>query len=124
MRHNSKSNRGVGLIEVVIAIMILVIVMIGGSLSFFHARNQIHLQKQSRAAVQLTSQKLEELKAANYDDIAVGDANENLALDDLSCRRKIEAELVGAYKKVKVTTTWTRKDREHNVSLVTFIAPK
>ena len=124
MRHNSKSNRGVGLIEVVVAIMILVIVMIGGSLSFFHARNQVHLQKQSRAAVQLTSQKLEELKAANYDDIAAGDANENLALDDLSCRRKIEAELVGAYKKVKVTTTWTRKDREHSVSLVTFIAPK
>ena len=124
MRHISKSNRGVGLIEVVVAIMILVIVMIGGSLSFFHARNQIHLQKQSREVVQLTSQKLEELKAANYEDIAVGEPDENLALDDLSCRRKIEAELVGAYKKVKVTTTWTRKDREHNVSLVTFIAPK
>ena len=124
MTHHAKSNRGIGLIEVVMAILVLVIVMIGGSVSFFHARNQIHLEKQSRAAVQLASQRVEELKAANYDDLAVGDMVETIALDDLSCRRKTVTELIGDYKKLEVSTTWTRKDREHTVSLVTYIAPK
>ena len=124
MSHSSKSNRGFGLIEVVVATLILLIVIVGGSLCFFHARNQIHVRKQSRAAVQLTSQKLEELRADNYDDIAEGDTVEKLFLDDLACRQSTEILVVDDYKKVKVTTSWQHRGMPHDVSLVTFIVPK
>lgn len=120
-----KSQRGTSLVEVVLAILILTIVIVGGSLTYFHARGQIHLRKQSRAAVQLASQRMEELKAENYENVIVGETEENIALDDLSCRRHTETILIDdSYKKVKVTTFWQQKGMEYDVSLVTFIAPK
>ena len=112
-----------GIIEVTVAIFILIIVIIGGFMSFFHARGQVHVRKQSRAALHLACQKLEDLKAGNYTNITVGSSEENINLVDLACRRKIQTDLVDSCKKVKVTTFWHQKGREHSVSLVTYIAP-
>ena len=119
-----KSKKGTGLIEVVVAILILVIVIIGGSFFFAYARSQIHLRKHYRVAVQLAAQKLEELKAGNYNDIEGDETEESISLEDLSYSRSAEIEDVGLYKKVKVNIHWEQMNREHNVSLATFIAPK
>jgi len=67
-----KSKKGVALVEVIVAILIFAIVIIGGSFLFASGRNQINLRERYRVAVQLAAGKLEELKAGNYYDIEEG----------------------------------------------------
>lgn len=119
-----KSAAAVTLIEVMVAVLIATIVIIGGSLLFVTGRSQINQQKHHRAAIQLAAQKLEELKADNYDDIVEGDTEESLSLEDLSYSRSTHTEDAGSYKEVTVTVSWGLTGNEHNVSLVTSIAPK
>ena len=119
-----KCRKGIGLIEVMVAILILSIVIIGGSLLFAQSRGQIHLRKNYRVAALLAAQKLEELKAGSYKDVETSETQESIPLEDLCYSRGIETEDIGSYKKVKVTTYWEQMGNEHNVSLVTFIAPK
>jgi Tfp pilus assembly protein PilV len=110
------------LIEVMVAVLIITIVIIGGSLLFVNGRNQINQQKHHRAAIQLAVQKLEELKAGDYDDV---DPNtESLTLEDFSYDRDTNTVDNGSYKEVTVTVSWGPTGNEHNVSLVTAIAPK
>ena len=119
-----KSAAAVTLIEVMVAVLIVTIVIIGGSLLFVTGRSQINQQKQYRAATYLAAQKLEELKAGNYGAITVGDTEESLSLEDLSYSRSTHTEDAGSYKEVTVTVSWGLTGNEHNVSLVTSIAPK
>ena len=112
------------LAEVMVALLIFAIVAIGGSLVFAAGRSQINLQGRYQVATHLAAQKLEELKAGNYDDILEGTMEENLSLEESSYSRSIETEDVGLYKKVRVTVHWGPIGRERNVSLVTFITPK
>ncbi len=86
--------------------------------------NQINLREQYRAASRLAGQKLEELKAGSYDDIATGDATDSVSLEDSSYSRSTVTEDLGSYKNVVVTVNWGPEGMEHNVSLVTLIAPK
>jgi len=65
-----KSEDGFSLIEVLIALLILVIVILGGGLYFFYGRLGINREGYRRAALELSSQRLEELKAAIWNDIA------------------------------------------------------
>ncbi len=66
--HNSED--GFSLIEVLIALVILVIVILGGGLYFFYGRLGINREGHRRAALELASQRLEELKVATWNDIA------------------------------------------------------
>jgi len=63
--HSSKD--GFSLIEVLIALLILVIVILGGGAYFFYGRLGINREGYRRAALELASQRLEELKAATSD---------------------------------------------------------
>ncbi len=119
-----KSKKGTSLIEVMVAMLILAIVLLGGGFGYVYGRSQIHLRKHYRAAGQLAAQELEELKADNYYDIEAGVTEESLSLEDSSYSRTIHTEDVGLYKKVTVTVHWQQRGNEHNVSLVTFIAPE
>lgn len=65
--HNSEN--GFSLIEVLIALVILVIVILGGGLYFFYGRLGINREGYRRAALELASQRLEKLKAADYSKI-------------------------------------------------------
>jgi prepilin-type N-terminal cleavage/methylation domain-containing protein len=112
------------LIEVMTAILIVTIVIAGGSFLFVTGRGQVSLQKHYRAATLLAAQKLEELKAGAYSDIVVGDDSNSIPLEDLSYTRSTHAENAGSYKEVTVTVSWGPTGNAHNVSLVTFIAPK
>lgn len=109
-----KSKKGVALVEVIVAILIFAIVIIGGSFLFASGRNQINLRERYRVAVQLAAGKLEELKAGNYYDIEEGQTpsqtEESLSLEDLSYSRSIDTEDVGLYKKVKVAVHWEQME--------------
>lgn len=67
---------GFSLIEVLIALVILVIVILGGGLYFFYGRLGINREGYRRVALVVTSQRLEQLKAANYLEIALGPASD------------------------------------------------
>ena len=112
------------LIEVVVSMLILSILIIGGHYHFIYGRSQIALRRNYRAALQLAAQKLEELKADNYNDITIGKTEEALVLGEYSCNRSTDANDVGLYKKINVQISWVQMGKEHNVSLDTFIAPK
>lgn len=119
-----KLKKGTALVEVMIAVVILVIVILGGSYFFVYGRSQIDLQKHYRVATHLAAQKLEELKADSYNNIAAGYTTETLSLENLSYSRTLTTADVGLYKAVEVTVNWQQLGRQHSVSLDTFIAPK
>jgi prepilin-type N-terminal cleavage/methylation domain-containing protein len=119
-----KSKRGVSLVEVMIAVLISTIVMLGGSFFFVSSTNQINLRRQYRVASQLASQKLEELKAVDYDTVAIGEVEDNVAIKNSSYNRSVVTTDLGTYKEVTVSINWGPAGRAHNVSLVTLIAPK
>ena len=98
--HNSEN--GFSLIEVLIALVILVIVILGGGLYFFYGRLGINREGYRRAALELASQKLEELEAVNY--------------------KAVNYKAVD-YKKVTVTVSWG-DNPDNKVELVTLIASK
>ena len=119
-----KSKKGTSLVEVMAAVLIVTIVILGGSFFYVASTNQINLREQYRAASQLASQKLEELKAGSYYTIAIGEANDSVSLEDSSYSRNTITEDLGLYKKVTVTVNWGPVGKQRNVSLVTLIAPK
>jgi len=119
-----KSKKGTSLIEVMTAALILVIVILGGSFFYVASTNQINLREQYRAASRLAGQKLEELKAGSYSDIATSETKDSLTLENSTYSRSAVTEDLGSYKKVVVTVNWGPADMGRNVSLVTLIAPK
>lgn len=119
-----KSKRGISLIEVMAVVLIFSIIITGGFYHFVYGRSQIELQRHYRVAVQLAAQKLEELNAGNYNDIEVGQTDENLTLEGFSYTRSTETEDVGLYKNVNVTVQWEQMGKEHDVSLATCVAPQ
>lgn len=119
-----KSKKGLSLIEVMIAALISAIVMVGGTLFFVASSGQINLRRQYRTASQLACQKLEELKAVDYDTVAIGEVEDSVTLQNSSYNRSVVTQDLGSYKKVTVTIDWGPAGQEHNISLVTLIAPK
>jgi Tfp pilus assembly protein PilV len=119
-----KSKKGTSLVEVMTAVLISTIVILGGSFFFVASTNQINLREQYRAASRLAGQKLEELKASNYLDVTIGETKDSLILENSTYSRSVVTEDLGLYKKVVVTVNWGPVGMEHNVSLVTLIAPK
>jgi prepilin-type N-terminal cleavage/methylation domain-containing protein len=119
-----KSKKGVSLVEVMIAVLISSMVMLGGSLFFASSTGQINLREQYRAASRLASQKLEEFKAVDYTTVAEGQVTDNVTLENSSYSRSVVTQDLGLYKQVTVTVNWTTGVKVNNVNLVTFIAPK
>jgi Tfp pilus assembly protein PilV len=64
------NNRGTSLIEVMIAILLIALVILGGGMFFFYGRVNIVREAHRRAALLVASQRLEALKAADWDLIA------------------------------------------------------
>jgi Tfp pilus assembly protein PilV len=119
-----KSKKGTSLVEVMTAVLISTIVMLGGSFFYVASTNQINLREQYRAASRLAGQKLEELKASSYDAVTIGEVEDSLTLENSTYSRSVVTEELGLYKKVVVTVNWGPAGMGRNVSLVTLIAPK
>ena len=119
-----KSKKGVSLIEVMIAVLISSIVMLGGSLFFVASTSQINLREQYRAASRLASQRLEEVKAVDYDTVVEGEVTDSVTLKNSSYNRSVVTKDLGSWKEVTVNVNWVTGVKVNNMNLVTFIAPK
>jgi len=64
------NNRGTTLVEVMIALLLIALVILGGGMFFFYGRLNIVREAHRRAALLIANQRLEALKAADWDDIA------------------------------------------------------
>jgi type II secretory pathway pseudopilin PulG len=127
-------NRRIGfaLIELMLAIAILTIVVLGISTSYVSGRRQIISQQYYRAAAQLASQKLEEIKATGYSGTAEGGEEEELSLYGLTFQRNTNIELTEEPSadvpkpcyKVTMTISWvgTAQD-QHEAKIVTYLGP-
>ena len=101
-----KSKKGVSLVEVMVAVLISAIVMLGGSLFFVSSTDQINLREQYRAASRLASQRLEELKAVDYDTVIEGEVKDSVTLKSSSYNRTVATKDLGSLKEVTVTVNW------------------
>lgn len=119
-----KSIKGVSLVEVMVAVLISSIVMLGGSFFFVASTGQINLREQYRAASRLASQKLEEVKAVDYDTVTEGEVTDSVTLESSSYNRSVVTKDLGSLKEISVTINWGTEDQQHNINLVTFIAPQ
>jgi type II secretory pathway pseudopilin PulG len=110
------------LIEVMAAILIVTIVIAGGSFLFVMGRNQVAIQKHYRVASQLAAQKLEKLKAGDYASV-VCDSNSDSLEGIAYTTNTTVVDVNSSYKEVTVTVSWGPVGNERNLSLVTCIAP-
>jgi prepilin-type N-terminal cleavage/methylation domain-containing protein len=123
-----KSKKGMSLIEVMLAALILVIIILGSSFLYVYGIGQVRLSKHYRVAAQLAAQKFEQLRAYNqysHGDIPVGTTSEDISLGDVSYTRSTETtetvdQGLGSCKKVKVTVYWTQMGKDRQVSLVSL----
>ena len=117
-----RPKRGTSLIEVMLAISILAIVVLGTAFFSFYTSGQIRLGKQQRAALQLASQKLEQLRADNKMgiEIPVAESSEEISSGDTSYTRTTTVENSGLCKEVTVTVRWTQTGRDREISLVSL----
>ena len=79
----SSSKAGATLVELVVALFVIALIILGGGMFFFYGRVNIIREAHRRAAVLVASQRLEKLKAAAWDDIApeTGDTSDGYTFD-------------------------------------------
>jgi len=121
-----KLKKGISLIEVMLAISILVIIVLGGASLFAYGAGQISQSKHSRVAVELASQKLERLRADNNISIEIpdGETIDTIPLGDVAYEQTTATEDLGTYKKVEVTVRWTQMGKQRNVNMTTLYAKR
>ena len=121
-----KTQKGISLIEVMLAISILVIIVLGGASLFAYGAGQISQSKHSRVAVELASQKLEQLRADNNISIEIpdGETKLDITVGDVSYEQTTVTEDLDSYKKVEVTVNWTQMDKQRNVNMATLYAKR
>lgn len=118
-----KDSGGYSLIEVLLAIIMLGLVLIGGSAFFFYGSSFSHRAKFARIALELVEEKIDLLKEGSF--LSIKNEEEILSIGNLSFTRKTMVESVDEdgngkadYKKVKVRVSWGRGE---NVEVDTII---
>lgn len=120
------------LIEVLISAVILMLAVMGYSSSYVQGRKFIANQRYYQSAVQLTCQKMEEIKSRGYSMISIGEEEEIFELFGKPCIRHCIIELASVpseskpqpCKKVTVITSWINFSQDsHEVKLITFVSP-
>jgi prepilin-type N-terminal cleavage/methylation domain-containing protein len=124
MTRIADNRKGVSLVEVMAAVAICLIVIMGGFCLFVYGRAQIDKQGRNRVALQLAAQTLEELKAGSYTDIAEAETAELISLEGAKYNRSVAVEDVGPYKRVEARVNWRKMHQKHELSLTTLIAPQ
>lgn len=124
MDRKLNEKKGVTLVEVMVAILVFTIVMLGGLAFFFYGRMHISHSNHQRMALGLTKEQVEILKATPYDELPAVD-NENITLGGVDYSRNTvvtDGTGGGIYREVTVTTSWEEKGNTVSVQLVTVIA--
>jgi prepilin-type N-terminal cleavage/methylation domain-containing protein len=126
-----KISKAFTLVEVMLAVVIMTIALIGTSHVYVQARQFVVSQRYSRVAVRLAAQKIETLKAAGYNGIASSIPPETLTLAGKSYLRQTQVSLTATptatlpkpCKKLMVTVLWLLGTNLHQVTLATYIGP-
>lgn len=145
------NNRGTTLVEVMLALLIIALVILGGGMFFFYGRVNIMREAHRRAALLVASQRLEALKAADWDDIAhnplsyepyyithgsnwalyLSETKETVTVDNLSDAQMLtEAQYMDDdgmddsydYLKIMVRVEWS-DPASNRVSLTSLVGP-
>lgn len=129
---NDRGRHGTSLVEVMLAILILIIAVIGVSTTYVTGRRELVNQRYYQAAAQLAVQSIEELKAGGYASISDGEEEEEFTVNGLTYVRNVQTELTetpsaevpSPCQKVTVTITWSLAGGDrHQARLVTYIGP-
>lgn len=123
MVSKQRCDKGMTLTETVIAILILSIVIIGVSYGFVYSTNQIHLRNSYRTAALLASQKIEQLKADDYDNITEGSSSDETTLANVLYTRTVNTQFFANFKRIDLTVNWQRMNKQCDISMTTLIAP-
>ena len=108
------------LIEVMIAILVMMIVILGCATLFSYGMGHISSSKNYRVAAELASQKLEYFRSENFYNKDINDTvpDESIVLDNQTFTRSTEVSDVDdpntgeiLFKDVKVTVQWNDKDK-------------
>ena len=145
------NNRGTTLVEVMIALLIIALVILGGGMFFFYGRLNIVRESYRRAALLVASQRLEALKAADWDVIAhnplsyepyyithssdwaltLSETKETITMDNLSDAQMLtEAQYMDDdgmddsydYLKITIVVEWS-DNITNKVSLTSLVGP-
>jgi len=115
-------NNGFTLIELIIALTILIIVIIGSSMFFYSSRKNLVYANLERLGTWKAIEKMELLKSGSYSDIVA--KTESISLGGTPAQRVTTVQNIsedGAnFKSVKVEVKWAND----SVSLTTYIAEK
>jgi type II secretory pathway pseudopilin PulG len=126
------SRTGSALIELMLAIAILIIALLGTSSTYVSGRKQIVNQRFYQAAAQLASQKLEDAKSLGYAGLTESEEDETIPLYGINYQRHTVTELTAEptseipkpCMKVTVTIQWTGTAGDnHQTEFVTYVGP-
>jgi Tfp pilus assembly protein PilV len=129
---NDRKRHGTSLVEVMLAVLILIIAVMGVSSTYVSGRRELVKQRYYQAAAQLASQSIEELKATGYAGISEGEEEEEFTVNGQAYVRNTLTELTATpsaqvpkpCKKITVTITWSLAGgNQHEARLVTYIGP-
>lgn len=114
---------GFTLVEVIVATIVLVISIIGGTAFFFLNRNNLSYANRQRLATWAAVYKIEQLKSMNYSDLPTADETENPTISEYSFTRTTTiTDISGHYKQADVSVSWVQGNLPS--SLTTYIAEK
>lgn len=113
------NKKGITLVEVLVAIIIFAVVMLGGFVFFYYGRVHISHSNHQRMALELDKEKIEICRA-----VGCGDPTENILLGGVQFTRSIslsDEDEEDGYAELTVTTSWQERGNTYSVQLVTII---
>jgi len=118
MKTMKKQNqRGFTLIEVLTALFILSVVLLGMSSMVFSVMRATAQSKEMAAATTLLQDKMESLKNASVSSLTSG--SDSINLGNITYLRQWAISTVGNLKTITVTVNWASRG-SHNVSVTTL----
>lgn len=125
-RSTSKEKDGFTLIEILITLTILAVALPALLQAFASATRNQGLSDNTTTALYLLKFRMAEVEMNGYPDVGqeTGEFGENTRYQWRSVVEDIESDEVENIRRVTVTVTWQHKNREHSMSMRTFIADR